>query len=64
MYKDKKTENKEIIQELAERLSCNYDSSSLDEETKRNMAINKRVLINLKKSLRGNNETKSERNIY
>ena len=51
MYKDKKTENKEIIQELAER--CNYDSSSLDEETKRNMAINKRVLINLKKSLRG-----------
>ena len=53
MYKDKKTENKEIIQELADRLSCNYDSSSLDEETKRNMAINQRVLINLKKSLRG-----------
>ncbi|HJH55078.1 hypothetical protein [Brachyspira hyodysenteriae] len=49
----KKTENKEIIQELAERLSCNYDSHSLDEETKRNMAINKIVLINLKKSLRG-----------
>ena len=53
MYKDKKTENKEIIQELADRLFCNYNSSSLDEETKRNMAINKRVLINLKKSLRG-----------
>lgn len=49
----KKTENKEIIQELADRLSCNYNSSSLDEETKRNMAINKRFLINLKKSLRG-----------
>lgn len=44
----KKTENKEIIQELAERLSCNYDSAFIDEETKRNMAINKRVLINLK----------------
>ena len=53
MSKDKKTENKEIIKELSERLSCNYDSSFLDEETKRNMAINKRVLINLKKSLRG-----------
>lgn len=49
----KKTENKEIIQELAERLSCNYNYYPLDEETKRNMAINKRVLINLKKSLRG-----------
>lgn len=53
MYKDKKTENKEIIKELADRLSCNYASSSLDEETKRNMAINQRVLINLKKYLRG-----------
>ena len=50
---DKKTKNKEIIQELVDRLSCNYDSSSLDDETKMNMAINKRVLINLKKSLRG-----------
>lgn len=49
----KKIENKEIIQELAERLSCNYDSAFIDEETKRNMAINKRILIQLKKSLRG-----------
>lgn len=53
MKKDKKTENKKIIEELVERLSCNYNSSSLDEETKRNTAINKIVLINLKKSLRG-----------
>ena len=50
---DKKTKNKEIIQEVVDWLSCNYDSSSLDDETKMNMAINKRVLINLKKSLRG-----------
>ena len=44
MSKDKKTENKEIIKELSERLSFNFDSDVLDEETKINMAINKRVL--------------------
>lgn len=53
MGKDKKTENKEIIKELSERLSCNFDSAFIDEETKTNMAINKRVLSQLKKSLRG-----------
>lgn len=53
MSKDKKTENKEIIKELSERLSFNFDSDVLDEETKINMAINKRVLSQLKKSLRG-----------
>ena len=53
MSKDKKTENKEIIKELSERLSFNLDSDVLDEETKINMAINKRVLSQLKKSLRG-----------
>lgn len=55
MNKDKKTENKEIIQELAERLSCNFDSDAFldDEETKRNMAINKRVLIRLKQFSKG-----------
>lgn len=52
MYKDKKTENKEIIQELIERLSCNFDSSSLDEESKRNITINKKVQRELKSKLR------------
>lgn len=55
MSKDKKTENKEIIKELLERLSFNFDSDVLDEETKINMAINKRVLSQLKKSLRSLN---------
>lgn len=53
MDKDKKTENKEIIKELSERLSCNFDSSCIDEETKRNMAIGKRILIEFKRNLRG-----------
>ena len=51
MSKDKKTENKGIIKELLERLYCNFDSAFIDEETKRNMDINKRVLSQLKKNI-------------
>ena len=55
MIQDKTTENKKIIEKLSGKLSDNFNADTFleDDETKRNMAINKRVLINLKKSLRG-----------
>ena len=56
MYKQDKNkiENKEVIAELAERLANKFDSKNLNEETKKNIVIGKRLQSSLKEALRSN----------